>query len=56
MRVSGEQKTKPTQNGMKELRSSGLTPDFIICRSDEPFQKYIREKIALYGSTKPDYV
>jgi CTP synthase len=31
-----EQKTKPTQHSVKELRSLGLTPDFIVCRCKEP--------------------
>ena len=31
----GEQKTKPTQHSVKELRSLGLTPDFIVCRSKD---------------------
>lgn len=44
----GEQKTKPTQHSVKELRSLGLVPDFIVCRSKAPLQQGSREKIALF--------
>ena len=56
IRNSGEQKTKPTQNGLKELRTAGLYPDFVICRSEEPWHKYIKEKVALFASLKHKYV
>lgn len=56
VRSSGEQKTKPTQNGLKELRSVGLYPDFVICRSEEPVHRYIKEKVALFASLKQKYV
>ena len=56
MKNSGEQKTKPTQNGLKELRSAGLYPDFVLCRSDEPWHRYIKEKVALFASLKHKYV
>ena len=44
----GEQKTKPTQHSVKELRALGLSPDFIVCRSKRPVEATSREKIALF--------
>jgi len=46
--ASGELKTKPTQHSVKELRSLGIQPDFIVCRSDRPIDAGIRRKIALF--------
>jgi CTP synthase len=46
--ASGELKTKPTQHSVKELRSIGIQPDFIVCRSDRPIDAGIRRKIALF--------
>ena len=46
--ATGELKTKPTQHSVKELRSIGIQPDAIICRSDHPVSDGIREKIALF--------
>ncbi|AOW79487.1 CTP synthase [Halodesulfurarchaeum formicicum] len=46
---NGEQKTKPTQHSVKELRSIGLRPDIIVGRSDDPLEESVREKIALFG-------
>ncbi len=43
---SGEQKTKPTQHSVTELRSRGIQPDVIVCRSTEPVSDGIREKIS----------
>ena len=39
LKASGELKTKPTQHSVKELRSLGIQPDLIICRSEKRFQK-----------------
>jgi CTP synthase len=44
---SGEQKTKPTQHSVTDLRSRGIQPDAIVCRSDRPIPKRLKEKIAL---------
>ena len=44
---SGELKTKPTQHSVKELRSLGLQPDTIVCRSDRPIGRNLKEKISL---------
>jgi CTP synthase len=44
---TGELKTKPTQHSVKELRSLGLQPDAIVCRSDRPITRNLKEKISL---------
>jgi CTP synthase len=43
---SGEQKTKPTQHSVTELRSRGIQPDAIVCRSDRPIPHRLKEKIS----------
>jgi CTP synthase len=43
---SGEQKTKPTQHSVTELRSRGIQPDAIVCRSDEPISDDLKRKIS----------
>jgi len=45
---TGELKTKPTQHSVKELRSVGIQPDAIVCRSDYPVPESIKAKIALF--------
>src|SRR5580693_3589276 len=44
---SGEQKTKPTQHSVTELRSRGIQPDAIVCRSDHPISDGLKRKISL---------
>ena len=44
---SGEQKTKPTQHSVTELRSRGIQPDVIVCRSDQPISAGLKRKISL---------
>ncbi|MFL6206982.1 MAG: CTP synthase, partial [Acidimicrobiales bacterium] len=44
---SGEQKTKPTQHSVTELRSRGIQPDVIVCRSDRPISAGLKRKISL---------
>lgn len=51
-----EVKTKPTQHSVKELRSMGVQPDFIVCRSDHEITDGTREKIALFCDVDPDAV
>ena len=51
-----EVKTKPTQHSVKELRSLGVQPDFIVCRSDHEIEAAVREKIALFCDVRPDEV
>ncbi len=43
---SGEQKTKPTQHSVTELRSRGIQPDVIVCRSDRPLSEGLKRKIS----------
>ncbi len=43
---SGEQKTKPTQHSVTELRSRGIQPDAIVCRSEEPISDSLKRKIS----------
>lgn len=52
----GEQKTKPTQHSVKELRSLGLTPDFIVCRSKDEVQVETREKIGSFCNVPTERV
>jgi len=54
--AASELKTKPTQHSVKELRSIGITPDFIVCRSDHPIDVGIRRKIALFCDVEPEAV
>ncbi|MDR1184558.1 MAG: CTP synthase, partial [Coriobacteriales bacterium] len=51
-----EVKTKPTQHSVKELRSIGVQPDFIVCRSDHDLPDKVREKIALFCDVKVENV
>ena len=53
---SGEQKTKPTQHSVKELRGSGIQPDVIILRADHPVPDDVREKIALFCNVRKEAV
>lgn len=53
---TGEQKTKPMQNSMRNLRASGLTPDLLVCRSERPINKALREKIAAFGMVELEQV
>ena len=46
--ATGELKTKPTQHSVKELRSIGIQPDALLCRSDHPLSDSIREKLSLF--------
>ncbi len=46
IRAAGEMKTKPTQHSVKELRSIGIQPDILVCRSDRRLQPGIKEKIS----------
>ncbi len=56
LKASGELKTKPTQMSVKLLQSMGLWPDIIVCRSDYPIEKSMREKIALFCNVKSGHV
>ncbi|WP_428558870.1 MAG: CTP synthase [Solidesulfovibrio sp. DCME] len=56
LRVAGEVKTKPTQHSVKELRSIGIQPDIIICRSEIELTRDLKEKIALFCDVDADAV
>ena len=51
-----EAKTKPTQHSVKELRSMGVQPDFVVCRSGHEITDATREKIALFCDVAPEEV
>ena len=53
---SGELKTKPTQHSVKELRSIGIQPDIIVCRTEKPLSKGEKEKIALFCNVNVESV
>ncbi|HYM99049.1 MAG TPA: CTP synthase, partial [Aestuariivirgaceae bacterium] len=53
---AGELKTKPTQHSVKELRSIGIQPDIILCRTDRPIPENERRKIALFCNVRPSAV
>lgn len=54
--AAGELKTKPTQHSVKELRSIGISPDIIVCRSEKEISKDMREKMAMFCDVDPDAV
>ncbi|HEU5372837.1 MAG TPA: CTP synthase [Gaiellaceae bacterium] len=54
--TAGELKTKPTQHSVNELRRIGIHPDILVCRSTEPLQRDIRDKIALFADVDVDAV
>lgn len=51
-----EVKTKPVQHSVKELRSMGVQPDFVVCRSDHDVNEDLRKKIALFCDVEVDHV
>jgi CTP synthase len=52
----GEQKTKPTQHTVKELRGLGIIPDILVCRSENPLDEETRVKLAAFCHVSPDAV
>ncbi|MBK8615391.1 MAG: CTP synthase [Flavobacteriales bacterium] len=54
--TTGELKTKPTQHSVKELLSLGVQPDVLVCRTEHPMQKGMKEKIALFCNVDADAV
>ncbi len=53
IKTAGELKTKPTQHSVKELRSIGIQPDILMCRSDRPIPEDEKRKIALFTNVEP---
>ena len=56
IKASGELKTKPTQHSVKELRSIGLAPDILVCRSEGEIPEKEREKLALFCNVRSESV
>lgn len=56
IQAAGELKTKPTQHSVKELRSIGIQPNVIVCRTEHPWPEELREKIALFCDVAPEAV
>jgi len=54
--AAGEQKTKPTQHSVKELRGIGIQPDVVICRTESPLTQDVKDKIALFCNIAPENV
>ena len=54
--AAGELKTKPTQHSVRELRSIGIQPDVIVCRTERPLSRAVKEKIALFCDVAPEAV
>uniref|UniRef100_A0AAR2K178 CTP synthase n=1 Tax=Pygocentrus nattereri TaxID=42514 RepID=A0AAR2K178_PYGNA len=54
--TTGEQKTKPTQNSVRELRGLGLSPDLIVCRCSTPLDTAVKEKISMFCHVEPEQV
>jgi len=53
---TGEQKTKPTQHSVTELRGRGIQPDVIVCRSEQPISETLKRKISLLCDVSTDAV
>jgi CTP synthase len=56
IKTAGEVKTKPTQHSVKELRSIGIQPNLLLCRSDRLLTRDIKGKIALFCNVEPSSV
>lgn len=56
LKECGELKTKPMQHSVKELLSFGIQPDIIMCRSEKPLTKSIREKLGLFCNVTQDAI
>ena len=56
VKASGELKTKPTQHSVKELRSIGISPDILVCRSEGSIPQKERAKLALFCNVRPESV
>ncbi|MGN0370374.1 MAG: CTP synthase [Butyrivibrio sp.] len=56
LKASQEMKTKPTQASVKELQGMGIQPDIIVCRTELPLDRAIRDKIALFCNVPSSHV
>ena len=53
IKAAGELKTKPTQHSVKELQNIGISPDLIVCRSEQPLDHDLKKKISLFCNVPP---
>ena len=56
IKTAGELKTKPTQHSVSELRRVGIQPDILLCRTEQPLGKGLKDKIALFCNVDPEAV
>lgn len=56
IKAAGEIKTKPTQHSVRELRTDGIQPDILVCRTEVPLEDSLKAKIALFCDVSPDAV
>ncbi|MCB2191624.1 MAG: CTP synthase [Deltaproteobacteria bacterium] len=56
IKTAGELKTKPTQHSVSELRRVGIQPDILLCRTEMPLDRSLKEKIALFCNVEPEAV
>ncbi|MEW5914099.1 MAG: CTP synthase [Thermodesulfobacteriota bacterium] len=56
IKSAGELKTKPTQHSVSELRRVGIQPDILLCRTERPLDRNLKEKIALFCNVEPEAV
>ena len=56
LKAAGELKTKPTQHSVKALLELGVQPDILVCRTEKPINRSIRDKIALFCNVEPSSV
>lgn len=54
--AAGELKTKPTQHSIKEMRSIGIQPDIVVCRSERKLSQEVKDKISLFGNVEKEDV
>lgn len=54
--AAGELKTKPTQHSIKEMRSIGIQPDIVVCRSERELTQEVKDKISLFGNVEKEDV
>ncbi|KAG8172870.1 hypothetical protein JTE90_005492, partial [Oedothorax gibbosus] len=55
-KATGEHKTKPTQASVRELRGLGLSPDLVVCRSEDPVDESVKQKISIFCHVAPEGV
>jgi CTP synthase len=56
IKTAGELKTKPTQHSVSELRRVGIQPDILLCRTEQPLSRSLKEKIGLFCNLEPEAV